>query len=202
MGGLFEPSGVPSMKVVQGLAFGVALSMVMMAGANLFTGDNLVLTISTLEKKSSPLEMISIWTFSYLGNFIGSLFAAMLFVYAGLAMGDTAAYIEKMATAKMTAGFVALLCRGILCNLLVCLAVWCNYKLKTEIAKLAMIFSCIFPFITFEHSIANMTLFSLALMVPHGDLVSMSGAIANLIPVTIGNILGIVYWMNIRCEGD
>ncbi|WP_419185171.1 formate/nitrite transporter family protein [Lysinibacillus sphaericus] len=69
-----------------------------------------------------------------------------------------------MATAKMTAGFVALLCRGILCNLLVCLAVWCNYKLKTEIAKLAMIFSCIFPFITsgFEHSVTNMTLWPCA----------------------------------------
>ncbi|QDP99380.1 formate/nitrite transporter family protein [Lysinibacillus fusiformis] len=205
IGGLFDPSGMPGMKIVQGLAFGVALSMVMMAGANLFTGDNLVLTISTLEKKSSPVGMISIWTFSYLGNFFGSLFAAILFFYAGLAIGDTAAYIEKMATAKMNAGFVALLCRGILCNLLVCLAVWCNYKLKTEIAKLVMIFSCIFPFITsgFEHSIANMTLFSLALMVPHGDLVSMSGAVANLIPVTIGNIIGgaiigFVYWVNTR----
>ncbi|MGE6516603.1 formate/nitrite transporter family protein [Lysinibacillus sphaericus] len=76
IGGIFDPLGVPSMKVVQGLAFGVALSMVMMAGANLFTGDNLVLTISTLEKKSTPLEMISIWIFSYLGNFFGSLFAA------------------------------------------------------------------------------------------------------------------------------
>ncbi len=153
--------------------------------------------------------MISIWTFSYLGNFIGSLFAAMLFVYAGLAMGDTAAYIEKNGNGQDDCRICGAFMRGILCNLLVCLAVWCNYKLKTEIAKLAMIFSCIFPFITsgFEHSIANMTLFSLALMVPHGDLVSMSGAIANLIPVTIGNIIGgaiigIVYWMNIRCEGD
>ncbi|MFY0517268.1 formate/nitrite transporter family protein [Lysinibacillus sp. UGB7] len=110
-----------------------------------------------------------------------------------------------MATAKMTAGFVALLCRGILCNLLVCLAVWCNYKLKTEIAKLAMIFSCIFPFITsgFEHSVTNMTLFGLALMMPHGDHVSICGAVANLIPVTIGNIfggaiIGLVYWLNTR----
>lgn len=69
IGGLLSPSGVPSMKIVQGLSFGVALSMVMMAGANLFTGDNLVLTVSTLSKKSSPLEMLGIWTFSYIGNF-------------------------------------------------------------------------------------------------------------------------------------
>ncbi|MGE7841163.1 formate/nitrite transporter family protein [Lysinibacillus sp. NPDC093712] len=205
IGGLYDPVGAPSMKVVQGLAFGVALSMVMMAGANLFTGDNFVLSVSTLEKKSSPLEMVGVWLFSYIGNFFGSLLGAMLFFYAGLAVGDIATYIEKSATSKMNASFVALLCRGILCNLLVCLAVWCTYKLKTEIAKLAMIFCCIFPFITsgFEHSIANMTLFSLALFIPHGDLVSLGGAVANLVPVTIGNIIGgaiigIVYWVNAR----
>ena len=205
IGGLFDPIGVPSMKIVQGLAFGVALSMVMMGGANLFTGDNLVLTVSTLSKKTSLVEMLSIWTFSFIGNFFGSLFAAVLFFYAGLAVGDMAAYIEKLATVKMNAGFVALLCRGILCNLLVCLAVWCNYKLKTEIAKIALIFCCIFPFITsgFEHSVANMTLFSLALMIPHGELVSLSGMVANLVPVTLGNIIGgavigFMYWMNAK----
>jgi len=209
IGGLLDPVGVPSMKVVQGLAFGVALSMVMMAGANLFTGDNFVLTVSTLEKTSSPFEMAAIWSFSYIGNFFGSLLGATLFFYAGLAVGDTATYIEKIAASKMSAGFVALLCRGILCNLLVCLAVWCTYKLKTEIAKLVMIFCCIFPFITsgFEHSVANMTLFSLALFIPHGELVSLAGAVANLVPVTIGNIIGgaiigIIYWLNAKGEKE
>ncbi|MDM5249347.1 MULTISPECIES: formate/nitrite transporter family protein [unclassified Lysinibacillus] len=205
IGGLLDPAGVPSMKIIQGLAFGVALSMVMMAGANLFTGDNLVLTVSTLSKKSSPLEMLGIWSFSYIGNFFGALLGALLFYNAGQVVGDTAAYIEKLATAKMNAGFVALLCRGILCNLLVCLAVWCTYKLKTETAKLVMIFCCIFPFVTigFEHSIANMTLFSLALLIPHGELVSFAGAISNLVPVTLGNIIGgavigFVYWVNAK----
>ena len=205
IGGLLNPAGVPSMKIVQGLAFSVALSMVMLAGANLFTGDNLVLSVSTLSKKTSPLEMLSIWMSCYVGNFFGALFGATLFVYAGLAVGDTGAFIEKLATAKMSAGFVELLCRGILCNLLVCLGVWCCYKLKNEVAKIAMIFCCVFPFITsgFEHSVANMTLFSLALMIPHGELVSFSGAIGNLVPVTIGNIIGgaiigFVYWMNAK----
>ncbi|MFJ8461449.1 formate/nitrite transporter family protein [Lysinibacillus xylanilyticus] len=205
IGGLLSPAGVPSMKIVQGLAFGVALSMVMMAGANLFTGDNLVLTVSTLSKKSSPFEMLGIWMSSYIGNFFGSLLAAALFFYSGLAAGDTAAYIEKLATAKMSGSFIELLCRGILCNLLVCLAVWCTYKLKTETGKLVMIFCCIFPFVTigFEHCIANMTLFSLALLVPHGELVSFAGAFSNLLPVTLGNIIGgavigFVYWVNAK----
>ena len=203
IGGLLDPAGVASMKIVQGLAFSVALSMVMLAGANLFTGDNMVLTVGTLSKKTSPLEMVSIWVSCYAGNFVGALLGAMLFFNAGLAIGDTAAYIEKLATAKMSAGFVALICRGILCNMLVCLAVWSCYKLKNEGAKIAMIFCCVFPFITsgFEHSIANMTLFSLALMIPHGELVSFSAAISNLVPVTIGNIIGgafigFVYWIN------
>ncbi|MFJ7735303.1 formate/nitrite transporter family protein [Lysinibacillus sp. NPDC097287] len=205
IGGLLDPASIPSMKIVQGLSFAVALSMVMMAGANLFTGDNLVLTVSTLAKKTSPVEMLSIWMFSYVGNFFGSLFGAILFFYAGLAVGETANYIEKLATVKMNAGFVELLCRGILCNLLVCLGVWCGYKLKSETAKIMMIFCCVFPFITsgFEHSVANMTLFALAMMIPHGELVSFSGMIANLIPVTIGNIIGgaiigCVYLMNAR----
>lgn len=205
IGGLLAPSGVPSMKIVQGVSFAVALSMVILAGAYLFTGDNLVLTVSTLSKKTSPLEMLSIWMTGYIGNFFGALFGSILFFYAGLAVGDTAAFIEKLATVKMNASFVELLCRGILCNLLVCLAVWCGYKLKSETAKIAMIFCCIFPFITsgFEHSIANMTLFSLALMIPHGELVSLSGAVANLVPVTVGNIIGgaiigLIYWLNVR----
>ncbi len=82
--------------------------------------------------------------------------------------------------------------RGILCNILVCLAVWCAFKLKEETAKLIMIFWCLFAFITsgFEHSIANMTLLSLSLMVPHPDTVSLAGLAANLVPVTIGNIIG------------
>lgn len=205
IGGLLDPAGVASMKIVQGLAFSVALSMVMMAGANLFTGDNLVLTVGTLSKKTSPLEMISIWISCYAGNLVGALLGAMLFFNAGLAVGDTAAYIEKLATAKMSAGFLALLCRGILCNMLVCLGVWSCYKLKNEAAKILMIFCCVLPFITssFEHSVANMTLFGLAMMVPHGELVSLSSAISNLVPVTIGNIIGgavigFVYWVSAR----
>lgn len=205
IGGLLDPAGVASMKIVQGLAFSVALSMVMMAGANLFTGDNLVLTVGTLSKKTSPLEMISIWVSCYFGNLVGAILGAVLFFNAGLAAGDTAAYIEKLATAKMSAGFLALLCRGILCNMLVCLGVWSCYKLKNEAAKILMIFCCVFPFITsgFEHSVANMTLFSLAMMIPHGELVSLSGAISNLVPVTLGNIIGgaligIVYWINAK----
>ena len=97
-----------------------------------------------------------------------------------------------VASDKMNTPFVELLIRGILCNILVCLAAWCACKLKEETAKLIMIFWCLFAFITsgFEHSVANMTLLSLSLMVPHPETVSLAGLAANLVPVSIGNIIG------------
>ncbi|MEK4230670.1 formate/nitrite transporter family protein [Solibacillus sp. FSL H8-0538] len=201
IGGLLDSAGVPSMKIIQGLAFGVALSMVVLGGADLYTGNNLIMTIGALEKKTSWLDLVRIWLFSYGGNFIGSLVCAYFFFMTGLASGHTGEYIEKISGIKMSASFSELLFRGVLCNMLVCLAVWCAYKLKSESGKLIMIFCCIFPFVTsgFEHSVANMTLFSLALMIPHGELVSLSGMLHNLLPVTIGNaiggaIIGSLFW--------
>lgn len=85
-----------------------------------------------------------------------------------------------------------LLAKGILCNVLVCLAVLCAVKMKSESGKLIMIFWCLFAFITsgFEHSIANMTIFSISLFMPHPETVSVAGLLANLVPVTIGNFIG------------
>lgn len=192
IGGLLAPSEYAGLKIIQGLVFGVALSMVMMAGADLFTGNNMVMAIGAYSKRTTWVNAFQIWVFSYIGNFIGSVLCAWMFFMTGLAHGQTGEYIEKLATIKMNASFTELLFRGILCNILVCLAVWSSYKLKSEVAKILMIFICIFPFITsgFEHSVANMTLLSLALMLSHGEMVSMAGMWANLAPVTLGNIIG------------
>ena len=96
------------------------------------------------------------------------------------------------ALAKMSAAPVALIARGALCNMLVCLAVWCGFRCKNEAAKLMMVFWCLFAFITtgFEHSIANMTLFTEVLLNPAGQAVSLGGAVYNLVMVTIGNMIG------------
>ncbi|KAA0966244.1 formate/nitrite transporter family protein [Sporosarcina sp. ANT_H38] len=192
IGGLLGPTGFAGTKIIMGVTFGIALSLVLMAGSDLFTSNNMIMTIGTLTKKTTWYETIQIWTFSYVGNFAGSILVAALFFYSGLASGDTADYINTAASAKMNTPFIELLMRGILCNILVCLAVWCAFKLKEETAKMIMIFWCLFAFITsgFEHSIANMTLLSLSLMVPHPDTVSLAGLAANLVPVTIGNIIG------------
>ncbi len=92
----------------------------------------------------------------------------------------------------MNAGAKELFVRGILCNWLVCLAVWLAVKIKSESAKLVMIFWCLFAFISsgFEHCVANMTLLSLGLLIPHGTDVSFTGMLHNLSWVTLGNIVG------------
>lgn len=192
IGGLLSPTEVPILKILQGISFGIALCMVTLGGVDLFTGNNLLMTIGALEKKTSWFDLVRVWTVSYSGNFIGAFFCAWLLFMSGYVVGDLADYVIKVTKVKMTATSTELLFRGILCNVLVCLAVWCAYRVKSEVAKILLIFSCIYPFILagFEHSIANMMLFSLAIMIPHGEMISLSGALHNLIPVTIGNIIG------------
>lgn len=192
IGGMLSPINSPATKIIMGISFGIALSLVIMAGSELFTGNNMVMTIGVLEKKVKLKSLFSVWFFSYIGNFIGSAILAALFVYSGLAKGPTADFILKTSAAKMSAPFMELLVRGVLCNILVCLAVWCSFKLKEETAKLIMIFWCLFAFITsgFEHSIANMTLLSISVMIPHKAAVSLSGLVYNLSAVTLGNIIG------------
>ncbi|MFD1926990.1 formate/nitrite transporter family protein [Sporosarcina siberiensis] len=192
IGGLLGPSDFAGTKIIMGMAFGIALSLVIMAGSDLFTGNHLIMTLGTLTKKTTWFETMQVWIFSFVGNFAGSILVAALFFYSGLATGETADYILTAASAKMNTSFVELLMRGILCNILVCLAVWCAFKLKEETAKLIMIFWCLFAFITsgFEHSVANMSLLSISLMIPHPETISFTGLVANIIPVTIGNIIG------------
>lgn len=192
IGGLLSPTGFAGTKIIMGISFGIGLSLVLMAGADLFTSNTMTMTIGTLTKKTTWYETTQIWLFSYMGNFVGSIIVAALFFYSGLASGSTGEFINTAAATKMHTPFGELLFRGILCNILVCLAAWCTYKLKDETAKLIIIFLCLFAFITsgFEHSVANMTLLTISMMIPHPETVSFVGMAANLIPVTIGNIIG------------
>jgi nitrite transporter NirC len=183
----------PFLKVVMGASFGVALALVIFAGAELFTGNALVLTLGVLTGRVPWTTLASVWAWSYVGNLVGSVFLAWLIAQSG-ALGDDPqrSFIESAATGKMQLTFGAAFARGILANWLVCLAIWSASRTKSDVAKLIMIFWCLFAFIGagFEHSIANMTLLSLALYQPHGDLVTWTGFVQNLVPVTLGNIVG------------
>ncbi len=180
-------------KVVMGMSFGVALSLVVIAGGELFTGNNFVMAAGVLKKTVSPRDACTLWIICWLGNLVGGILLAILYHMSGLGIGNAAGtFMAASAEAKMSAGPFALLARGILCNYLVCLATWCGYRTKSDAAKLIMIFWCLYAFITtgFEHSIANMTLFTVALLNPMGQGVSFGGAVYNLVVVTLGNLVG------------
>ena len=190
IGGLM--AGAPATKVVMGLSFGVALSLVVMAGAELFTGNNMVMAMGVMEKKVTAGDMIKLWVVCWIGNFIGAIILGILYHFTDLGVDAVGEFMASAAAAKMGAGPLALLTRGILCNFLVCLAVWSAGRATSDAGKLIMILWCLFAFITtgFEHSIANMTLFTVTLMNPMDQAVSVGGAFYNLGIVTLGNIIG------------
>ena len=182
--------GAACTKVVLGCSFAVALSLVIMAGAELFTGNTMVMSAGVMKKKVNLSEAAWLWIVCWIGNLVGSVILGALFTGTGLASDAVLDFMVSGTAAKTGASAVALFTRGILCNILVCLAVWCATKLKSESAKLIMTFWCLYAFITsgFEHSIANMTLFSATLM--NSSAVSMSACAYNLAVVTLGNMVG------------
>lgn len=179
-------------KLVMGACFGVALSLVVMAGGELFTGNNMVMAAGVLKRTVSVKDALFLWGVCWIGNLVGAIVLAVLYYLTGLGNGDVGAFIARVAFDKMSQGPVELFTRGILCNMLVCLAVWMAGKMQTEGGKLTMIFWCLLTFFTagFEHSIANMTIMSIALINPMGVAVSLGGWAYNLLVVTLGNVVG------------
>jgi Formate/nitrite family of transporters len=189
--------GAPWAKIVMGISFGIALSLVVMAGAELFTGNNMVMTAGIVQKKVTFAETILLWIVCLIGNWLGSVVLAVVFWASGLASGATSDLMASTSAAKMAVPLWPLFFRGVLCNTLVCLAVWCSFRCKSDSGKLIMIFWCLYCFITcgFEHSIANMTLLTVGLLSPGGAAVSLSGYFYNILVVTFGNMAGAIIFL-------
>lgn len=185
-------NGAACTKIVMGVSFGIALSLVVIAGAELFTGNNLVMAVGVAKKTVSLMDVIKLWIVCYIGNLAGSVLVAWLFHLTNLNEGAVGEFIAIAAAGKMNQEFVPLFVKGILCNILVCVATWCGFRCKSESGKLIMIFWCLFAFITtgFEHSVANMTLLAAALFQPFEQAVSVGGFSYNLLAVTLGNMVG------------
>ncbi len=160
LGNLLDPSVRP---LVMGATFGIALTLVIIAGSELFTGHTMFLTFGVKAGSISHGQMWAILPQTWLGNLVGSVFVAMLYSWGGgsLLPVDTS-IVHSVALAKTTAPAMVLFFKGALCNWLVCLAIW--MALRTEgAAKFIAIWWCLLAFIAsgYEHSIANMTLFAL-----------------------------------------
>ena len=182
-----------SKKLIMGTSFGIALTLVVFAGAELFTGHNMYMPLALFKKKITSNDLILVWVTVWVGNLVGSAFVGILFVLGGASgiIDVIDSFVNHVAIDKMNASVVQLLARAMLCNWLVCLALWMAARTNNDTAKCIVIFWCLFGFIAsgFEHSVANMTLFSIALLGEHPEAVSLYGAGYNLFWVTIGNIL-------------
>ncbi len=191
-------------RLVMGASFGIALTLVVFAGSELFTGHTMYMTHGLLRGRTTLGDLGRVWTMGWLANLAGSFLLGVLFVMGGSdVLGSEDGLIFKVAAKKMGDGPTALVARAILCNWLVCLALWTSGRTDNDAAKCVLIFWCLFAFIAsgFEHSVANMTVFSVALLSPHPETVTVAGAGYNLLWVTIGNIisgvlfLGVGYWI-------
>ena len=155
----------PFAKLVMGVVFGVALTLVVFAGAELFTGNVMFLLHGMLAKKVRLPQLLAVWTMSLFGNIVGSIgFAALVHGGGTLGTGPGAAMLASVTAAKEAATGPQLFWRSLLCNMLVCLALWMATRTKSDGAKLAVLWWALLAFIGsgFEHSIANVTIFSLA----------------------------------------
>lgn len=209
LGSALDPSVRP---LVMGGSFGLALILVVFAGADLYTGHTMSMTFAALERRTSWDTVAAVWATSWLGNLAGALTLAALFVLGGggLITSASSELIYNVAAAKMNADALPLLCRAILCNWLVCLALWMSARIKNEAGQMIAIAWCLFAFIGsgYEHSIANMTIFGVALLSKHPDAVSWSGMGWNLLWVTLGNtIAGALfmagaYWLAAKKPGS
>ena len=208
-------------RLIGGVAFSLGLILVIVAGAELFTGNNLIM-MGIASGVVTYRQMLKNWSVSYIGNFIGSISVVFLMYFTNLwkmkenLLGASSVII---AAGKVNLTFVEGLTRGILCNALVCLAVWLCFSARTVVSKIVAIIFPITAFVAsgFEHSIANMYFIPMGILLKNNQDVlaavlksnpdinlsnlNIYGFLGNLLSVTIGNIIGgavmvgVVYWL-------
>ena len=206
------PYGI--IKLLQGLAFSMGLILVVIGGGELFTG-NMLMVIALAQKKISRLRLIHNWLIVYIGNFIGSVTVVLMIILSKSYLASKGALgnlLVSTAIAKVQYGFSEALLLGIMCNIMVCLAIWLTYNGRTTTDKiLAIIFPITF-FIAagFEHSVANMFIIPMGLLLKTFDTQFVSSLtldltqltwplfiLRNLLPVTLGNIIGGSFFVGI-----
>lgn len=201
-----QPADPSIRNLVMGASFGIALTLVVFAGSELFTGHTMYMTFGRLARTVSTTELFRCWGATWFGNLGGSALLAVLFVAGGggavLQTGGED-LLHDVAAKKMHAPALELIMRAILCNWLVCLAIWTAARTQNDAAKCILIFWCLYAFIAagFEHSVANMTVFAVALLSDHPEVLTVAAAGRNLLWVTLGNTLSgavfmaIGYWL-------
>jgi len=215
LGGVFSTvamsgaRGAPwgAMRVLAGLVFSLGLVLVVVGGAELFTGNNLIV-MAWAGRRVTTLALLRNWSIVYVGNFLGALGVALVASVARLhenGDGAVGAAALGIAVAKMRLSFEQAVALGVLCNVLVCLAVWLSYSGRSTTDRILSVVPPIAAFVAagFEHSVANMYFVPFALLLAHRDpgfvvahgadaasLTWSRFALVNLVPVTLGNLIG------------
>jgi formate/nitrite transporter len=181
-------------KFILGAMFPMGLIAVVLTGVDLFTSNCATCTVSWYRRNISTNDVLRVWTISWLGNFVGALIVAWLFGHVTHLLAEEqpwTPYLLKMATGKLSNPFWVTFTKGILANLLVCTASWLGYSAKDTLGRMFGIWLPVMAFVTMgmEHSIANM-FFIPAAMLAGLDVTWGHFITANLIPATLGNIVG------------
>ena len=223
-GGVAFTLGMPYgiTRLLAGLVFSLGLILVIVGGAELFTGNNLIV-MAWVSRKVTTRDLLRNWIIVYIGNFVGSILTAfVMFLSKQYVFGDGAigVAILKTGVAKTSLDFIPAVALGIFCNALVCMAVWLCFSARSTTDKILSIIPPITAFVAagFEHSVANMYFIPIALFVKYLDPAFYAARVAaeptvlwdnltwgnfllkNLLPVTIGNIIGgailvgLAYW--------
>ncbi len=199
--------GLGPSRILGGITFSLGLVLVVIGGAELFTG-NLLLVMGWADRKIATVALLRNWGVAYVGNLAGAVAMAILAYWSGymdLGSGAVGATAVKIAAAKVELDFTTAFVRGLMCNTLVCLAVWLCFAAHDVIGK---IFAILFPItafvaLGFEHSIANMFFIPVGMLAAGNDAylaaaglpggvggLTLAGFMGNLVPVTLGNMVG------------
>jgi nitrite transporter len=192
-GNFFYTEHSPFAYPMAAFTFGAAIVLIVYGGGDLFTGNTFYFTYTTLRKKMKWSQVIKLALTTYLGNILGAFcFAFMIFATGLFSDHNANEFLLYVVDKKMHVPISQLFFRAILCNWLVCLAFFIPMGIKENGAKLFTMMLLVFCFFIsgYEHSIANMCTFAIALVNKHPESINWAGMIYNLIPVTIGNIIG------------
>ena len=213
LGGIFIAFGA-MFATTAGISFSLGLILVILSGAELFTGSTIV-SVGVVNKKIQILKLIENWSLVYLGNFIGSVLIALLVFWGRqytFGSGVVGVNAVNMALSKLHHTFGESISLGILCNMLVCLAIWLTYSTKSVAGKILALVFPITAFVAagFEHSVANMYFVPIVWLIKNFDPIFVGDVnvtnltlghflMGNLLPVTIGNIIGgVSIWLTLN----
>ena len=207
-------AGVYSSEAIRGMykfmlafMFTLSFTMIIFAGSELFTGNVLVMTIASLQKKIKFSQGLRLLAFCYFANISGGFLMSIVIAQTGILTGQTGEMVVSLAGEKAALSFAQAFFRGVMCNTMVCLGTWCVLKLKSESAKLIILFWAVTGFVAlgYEHSIANAALFTMAAFAESAsEMNNWQGVFFNMLSCTLGNIaggslfVGFVYWFSGR----